>query len=145
MNLIIRPPENEQEMKSCFELRWISLRKPWDQPKGSEQDEKESECIHIAAFDQDGVPRATGRLQFNSHDESQVRYMAVDPAFRNQGIGALVLEALEEQARIHKSKYIVLEARDLAVPFYKRAGYEITEKTFLLYNDIQHYRMKKVL
>ena len=145
MTIIIRSPENELELEACYELRWVSLRKPWNQPKGSEIDEKEAECIHMAAFDETGKAIGTGRLQFNSPDEAQVRYMAVSEAHRNLGIGALVLEALEAAARSKNAKYLVLEARDLAVPFYQRSGYSISEKTFLLYNDIQHYRMRKDL
>ena len=44
-----------------------------------------------------------------------------------------------------KIQYIILNARENAVPFYKKLGYNITEKTNLLFGKIQHYEMKKVL
>ena len=40
---------------------------------------------------------------------------------------------------------MVLDAREPATGFYEKLGYRITEKTYLLFNEIQHYRMIKNL
>ena len=40
---------------------------------------------------------------------------------------------------------MVLEARENAVPFYKSLGYHIEQESYLLFGEIQHYRMKKAL
>jgi hypothetical protein len=42
----IRSPETVEEFMQYYELRWRLLRKPWNQPKGSEKDEKEDEAFH---------------------------------------------------------------------------------------------------
>ena len=37
----------------------------------------------------------------------------------------------------------VLHAREIALPFYQKLGYHVTEKSHLLFNEIQHYLMHK--
>jgi hypothetical protein len=39
----------------------------------------------------------------------------------------------------------MLQARAVAVPFYLANGYGVEEKTFLLFDAVQHYRMSKRL
>jgi predicted GNAT family N-acyltransferase len=52
---------------------------------------------------------------------------------------------LEDQAKTKGWTEIVLEARENAVPFYKRIGYTINAESYLLFGEIQHYRMSKTL
>jgi predicted GNAT family N-acyltransferase len=40
---------------------------------------------------------------------------------------------------------IFLQARENAVPFYITMGFRVTEKTFLLFEKIQHFAMEKDL
>ena len=139
----ISQPE-EKDMDQYFELRWRVLRKPWNQPRGSEIDEMDDRAIHLAAYDGDRIV-AVARLHFNSEEEAQIRYMAVDERYRNRGIGSEMLKELERVAREKGAKYIVLEARENAVNFYLKNGYVMVKKSFLLFDSIQHYRMMKRL
>jgi predicted GNAT family N-acyltransferase len=50
---------------------------------------------------------------------------------------------LEEKAMFMGIQEIILEARENAVPFYKSIGYVIEKESYLLFGEIQHYRMKK--
>jgi len=134
----------EKDMDQYFELRWRVLRKPWNQPRGSEIDEMDDRAIHLAAYDGDRIV-AVARLHFNSEEEAQIRYMAVDERYRNRGIGSEMLKELERVAREKGAKYIVLEARENAVNFYLKNGYVMVKKSFLLFDSIQHYRMMKRL
>ena len=95
--------------------------------------------------DNSGVVAGTGRLQLNSPELAQIRFMAVDLNLHGKGIGKKIMNALEAEARRLGAKSVFLQARELAVPFYLACGYEIIEKTFLLYDSIQHYSMKKSL
>ena len=88
---------------------------------------------------------AVGRLHHNSSNESQVRYFAVDENFRRQGMGSYLMEDLENLAKKAKRKEIILNARENAVNFYKSIGYKIIQKSYILFDKIQHYEMKKVL
>ncbi len=134
----------EKDMDQYFELRWRVLRKPWNQPRGSEIDGMDDRAIHLAAYDGDRIV-AVARLHFNSEEEAQIRYMAVDERYRNRGIGGEMLKELERIAREKGAKYIVLEARENAVNFYLKNGYVMVKKSFLLFDSIQHYRMMKRL
>ena len=40
---------------------------------------------------------------------------------------------------------IILNARENAVNFYKNSGYEVIRETYILFDKIQHFEMKKVL
>ena len=145
MPITIKQPETEKEFEAYYDLRWRVLRKPWQQPKGSEKDELEDESFHIMACDENNNVVSVGRLHFNNEAEAQIRYMAVVPEHENKGIGSLTLKALEEYASQKHYKTIVLDSRENAVGFYQKKGYELLEKSHLLFDSIQHYRMGKTL
>ncbi|HHJ35218.1 MAG TPA: GNAT family N-acetyltransferase [Gammaproteobacteria bacterium] len=141
----IKQPETEEEFKRYYHLRWQLLRAPWNQPEGSEIDSIENQCFHLMATDTNDTVLAVSRLQFNSDDEAQIRYMAVVESSGRKGIGRALIEAMEQQARLSTRKKMVLEAREPAVGFYEKLGYNLIEKSHLLYGQIQHFRMEKAL
>jgi len=136
--------QTQSELEQYYDLRWRILRKPWNQPKGSEKDEIENECIHVIAKYNDDII-GVGRLQFNSKDEAQIRYMAVEPDYEKQDVGKKIVGALEGYVRENKRTMITLDAREPAVGFYEKLGYTKKEKTYLLFNKIQHYKMRKTV
>lgn len=144
MFLVVEPSDPNQ-LEKIFSLRYEVLRAPWNQPKGSERDDSESTSIHALIENEQGECIATGRLQFNSAEEGQVRFMAVSEKYRGKKLGKLILEFLEDKAKQNLRSVIVLQARENAVEFYKAMGYVAEEKTFLLFDSIQHYRMSKRL
>ena len=135
---------HDKQFEEYYELRWRVLRKPWAQPRGSEKDEMENKSIHIMACNENKIV-GVARLHFNSSKEAQIRYMAVDEGYRKQGLGSMMLKRLEEIAREKGASYIILNARENAVSFYEKNGYEIIEKSYVLFGEIQHYKMKKIL
>ena len=143
MDITIKQPQSEKEFEAYYDLRWRVLRQPWQQPRGSEKDELENESFHIMACDKNNNVVGAGRLHFNNEREAQIRYMAVVPEYEKQGIGTLILEALEQHAKENNCKTIMLHARENAVGFYQKKGYELLEKSHLLFDSIQHYRMRK--
>ena len=139
-------PKTEDEFYKYYLLRYNILRKPWKQHPGSEKEESDKNSIHRMLIDsKNGNALAVGRLHFNSNDEGQIRYMAVDNDAQGRGLGTQMIVELESIARKESIKWIVLQARENAVPFYKNNGYEIIKKTHLLFNEIQHWLMKKRL
>ena len=144
MPIIIKQADNTLELQQYYELRWRILRQLWGQPEGSEKDELEDVSIHIIAKDNGNVV-GIGRLQFNSGTEAQIRYMAVEKAYERQGIGKKIVEALEQQAELNHRNFILLDAREPAVGFYENLGYIKKQKTYLLFDNIQHYSMTKNL
>ena len=144
MNII--EPESSEEFRKYYNLRYEILRKPWGQPIGSERDEGETTSIHRMIIDEKtGEVLAVGRLQFNSIDEAQIRYMAVLSDIQGQGFGSQIISALEDVARENGNKWMILSARENALQFYKNNGYNIMKKTHLLFGEIQHWLMGKEL
>ncbi len=141
MKIDVKEPKNWDEY---YGLRWLVLRKPWGQPKGSEKDEMEKDSIHRAAFIGNKIV-GVARLHFNNIKEAQIRYMAVHPDYRGMGIGSRLLEEMEKIARRKKAEYILLNARENAINFYLKNGYSIIGKSYVLYGIIQHYKMIKLL
>ena len=141
----VKQVETEDEFKAYFNLRWQLLRKPWHQAKGSEQDDIEDQCYHLIAIDTEHIIIGVARLQFNTNNEAQIRYMVVDTKHQNQGIGRALIERLEAHAISLDHNVITLDARDTAAGFYTKLGYSTIKDSYLLFNEIQHYRMEKNL
>ncbi len=141
----IRSPQNQEEWNKYYQLRWEILRKPWKQPVGSEKDAFEDQAIHLMAIDDKDEVLGVCRLQKNSDTEGQIRFMAVSENAQGKGIGKMLINAAEKKAKDLGLNRIILQARENAVPFYKACKYQIVEKTFLLFDTIQHYLMTKNL
>lgn len=149
MRFHIKQPETEEEFKHYYQLRWKLLRAPWNQAEGSEVDDIEGQCFHLMAItaNRDDTNKVIGvaRLQFNSITEAQIRYMAIAKEHERKGIGHELIKTMEQQAKKACCKNIVLDAREPALGFYQKLGYEVVEKSYLLFGEIQHFRMIKEL
>ena len=138
-------PETPDEFERYFDLRWRILREPWQQPRGSEQDDREGESLHRMACDEADKVLGVARLHFNNDEEAQIRYMAVEAAFTGQGIGTALLKALEAEATTKGAKRITLNARAPVEEFYRRHGYRTVAAAPTLFDCIEHVRMEKNL
>jgi predicted GNAT family N-acyltransferase len=138
-------PASPGEFQQYYELRWKILRAPWNQPRGSERDSRDTDSTHLMMIDNRDVAVAVGRLHFNSIREAQVRYMAVAVEQQRRGFGRRILQALEQKAATLGAACIVLDAREAALGFYVRQGYSAEGPGHMLYNCISHIRMRKTL
>lgn len=133
---------SEKTLDAIVDLRYLVLRKPWNKPKETVTDDLEVNSIN-AFIQNNNTMIACGRLQNNGEGIGQIRYMAIDPNYQGQGLGKLILKKLEDEAKKTELKTIELQARENAVEFYKACGYALKEKSFLLWDIIQHYLMTK--
>lgn len=138
-------PETDSDFENYYHLRWKELRAPWGQPKGSEKDSDEKSSVHFALVNSNNEWIGVCRLQKNSQTEAQVRYMAVRRDHQHRHLGDLLLKAAEEKALDLKCNYIILHSREKAITFYERNGYAVQEKTYLMFNEVQHFLMRKNL
>ena len=137
-------PNSSAEFEQYYNLRYEVLRKPWLQPKGSEKDDGDKSSIHRMIIDEsNGKAVAVGRLQFNTSEEAQIRYMAVSDNYQLKGYGNIIVKTLEDIALNKGIRNIILQARGNALKFYWKNGYEIIEKSYLLFDEIQHWLMVK--
>jgi GNAT superfamily N-acetyltransferase len=141
----ITEPQTIKEFEAYFLLRYQVLRQPWNQPEGSEKDNEEDRCIHAMACDENKNVMGIARLQYNSDNEAQLRYMGVSLAAQGLGVGRSIIEYMEQKAKSEGRKIMILHARENAIPFYEKCGYTIREKSYLMWETIQHYLMEKKL
>ncbi len=143
MHVVI--PQSPSDFELYYALRFEVLRKPWNQPPGSEKDDIEKQCQHAMIVTDAGEVIGVCRMQYNSPQEAQLRFMGIRGDMQGKGLGKLLLDHFEEIARKQGLKYMTLQAREKAVSFYLRNGYANKEKTKLMWGSIQHYRMEKAL
>ncbi len=109
-------------------------------PPGIELDDKDASCRHAVAFDDSGKAIGTGRLLPDGH----IGRMAVVMEWRRRGIGALILNALVDEARRQGHKEVVLSAQLQAAEFYREQGFEAEGKVYQE-AGILHQAMRKKL
>ena len=138
-------PVSEQEWDAYYTLRYDVLRAPWNQDRGTELAGDDPAAIHGMILDDTGSALAVGRIHKTAEGRGQIRFMAVRPDFQGRGLGKAMLRYIEHIGKksFGPFKSIQLQAREEAVKFYIANGYSVREKTFLLFDNIQHYLMVK--
>jgi predicted GNAT family N-acyltransferase len=141
----IRSPETDQEWKAYFHLRYEVLRAPWNQPKGSERSPEDPLALHLAWFEKGEILGILRLDTFQNETVAQIRFMAVANKQQGKGIGKKLMLHAEELTKGKNFQSIMLQARDTAIPFYQSLGYSLVQKSYLLFDTIQHYEMRKDL
>ncbi|GFR38103.1 GNAT family N-acetyltransferase [Insulibacter thermoxylanivorax] len=137
----------EEELRACIAIRTKVFVEEQNVPLELEIDEYDRSpdaCIHVYVI-QDGKPAGTARLIPYDEDTAKIQRVAVLQEYRGQGIGGMLLTALEGQARAQGARRCILDAQLHAVPFYEKQGYvKLSDDTF--YDaGILHVRMVKEL
>jgi len=81
---------------------------------------------HVIIVYRDEHAVGCGAIRKYSDDTMEIKRMFVDPRYRGQGIGKIVLDSLESWARELSYSYCILESGDKqpeALALYERAGY----------------------
>jgi len=148
-------PQSQTDWNRYYQLRWQLLRKPWQQPPGSERDEFDDHgdaqdagttmACHIMAVDNNDTLIGVGRLHPTPDNTAQIRYMAVLEDRRRQKIGHKIITALESRAYEWGVQRITLNARNDFIGFYIKMDYQEIGPGQTLFNCIQHTRMQKQL
>ena len=138
-------PHSAIDFEKYYRLRWEVLRKPWGWERGSELADDEDKCIHAMVVNEKNETIAVCRLQMNSADEAEIRFMGVRDDQQGKGIGKVIMNYLENIAKEKGAKTVILQGRENAVAFYKKQGYVIVEESYLMWGKIQHYLMRKIL
>ena len=138
----IRSPKNEFEWDDYYRLRYDVLRKPLNQPPGSERNEGDSTGVHFALYDNDTL-KAIARLDVAEPGVAQVRFVAVDSILQGKGYGRQIMSAVEEESKRRGDVKMILHARDYAVEFYRKQNYVMVGESYKLFGVLQHYLMEK--
>ncbi len=149
-SVTIVPLQGQGDLLQALAIREVVFIEEQRVPEGIERDAEDAKAYHVMAMHK-GHAIGTGRLVMLSApppDESgqwaQIGRMAVLQANRKQGVGSLILRALEEEARRRKIAGILLHAQLIALEFYKKHGYQPIGAVFEE-AGMPHLEMKKHL
>ncbi len=125
-------------------LRDKILRKPLGLEFTTEEISEEYQQIHLACYNDAFNLLACLVLVIKDENTLKMRQVAVDESQQKKGIGQFLVKESEKWAIENGYIKMVLNARDTAVPFYKKMDYEKHGKQFIEVN-IPHYAMRKNL
>ena len=97
-------------------------------PQEEEWDDRDNHCVH-ALLRCDGAAIACGRLdlQAGAPEYGKIGRVAVLSAWRNKGLGVVIMQALEAEACRSGLQRVWLHAQVSALGFYERLGYVKSE------------------
>jgi GNAT superfamily N-acetyltransferase len=129
-----------QEM---VDLRFKILRNPLGLTFDQADLDKEKEDILIGFFEEEALEGCC-ILTPESKTNIRLRQMAVHDGLQGKGIGRVILNFAENVARDRGYKILSMHARQSAVGFYQKLGYQIRGEEFEEVT-IPHYEMQKQL
>ncbi len=131
------------EYEDSWQLRLRVLREPLGLRPGPHERDEESGLVHLGAFEGE---RLVATLMLHDVGGGRVRMRQVAVAFERQrsGVGTKLVRFSEEVARRRGFREMVLHARETAVPFYERLGYQTYGEPFVEVT-IPHIAMRMTL
>ncbi len=135
--IMYESPEYDQ----MIQLRLDVLRKPLGLSFSIEELKQERSDILLGAFEEDEI-LACCVLTHDGSSCVQLKQMAVQNNLQGKGVGATLLRFAENVARDRGYTYMTMHARDSAVSFYEKHGYQIDGESFFEVT-IPHYKMVK--
>ena len=142
----LREARTPDELSAYQDLCWRVLRKPWERTRTQRpvtaNGDLETSALVLTAWDGDRLTGG-GRIEFPTTGEGQVRGMAVDPDYQGEGIGTMILRALEAHGARLGLKRLVLHGRENALAFYRRSGYECGGESYTSFGVVRHWLMWK--
>ncbi|MFN0034196.1 MAG: GNAT family N-acetyltransferase [Saprospiraceae bacterium] len=131
------------EYDESVALRYEVLRRPLGLEYTPEQLAAEWSDTHLAAFDAAGKMVGILLLTPVNEQDIKMRQVAVAPDQQGKGVGAALVEESEAAAKALNFKKMTLHARETAMPFYHRLGYQTVGDGFEEVG-IRHFKMEKV-
>lgn len=119
-------------------LRFEVLRRPLGMVQGSEENAREADCRHLVAWVARGGDAGEAEvvgcsLWLGDVDGvgGKLMQMAVDSHWQGTGLGARLVRELERQVRADGFREVRMHARETAIGFYRKLGYEVTGEPFV--------------
>ena len=105
---------------------------------------------HFGYFEGDSLAGVASLFHANSDlfpeiEQFQLRGMAVLPEYQKKGIGEKLVFQAEKEAKNRYGELMWFNAREIAVPFYEKLGYEIIGEPFDIGDIGKHLVMFKKL
>jgi ribosomal protein S18 acetylase RimI-like enzyme len=121
----IKTPRSKDDFRAYYALRYKVLREPWGHPKGTEKDDFEPISEHFMAVSETGEVLGVVKLFEETDTVGHVSHLAVSESHQHQGIGHLLIQAVETRARARGFQTIGMMARVTATAFFEKYGYRV--------------------
>ena len=136
-------PYGSRHYRQALRLRQEVLRDPLGLPM-SEADLAGEELQHHYGLLAGDELAACVVIKPLSKTHCKLRQMAVSPSHQASGLGRRLIEAVEENLRQRGFESIEMAARETAVGFYERLGFQRVGEPFIEVT-IPHFKMEKSL
>ena len=144
MAYTVRFASSPADLEAGYKLRRDVFETEQNIPRPLDRDAFDFNADHVVAFDEKGRCVGTGRVVRVDARTAQIGRMAVQKDQRKNGIGAMVLEALERMAAMRGISDLTVNSQLPAEPFYKNRGFARISDVFLD-QGVPHVVMKKTL
>jgi predicted GNAT family N-acyltransferase len=132
------------EREAALALRHRVFCQEQGVPEHDELDGRDGDAVHLVAIDEDrGTVVGTCRLVL-AGPTVQFSRLAVEPAYRRQGIATRLLAAADEEGRAAGVRRLLLHAQTYALALYAGHGYRAKGSRFVE-AGIEHVAMEKPL
>lgn len=111
--------KDQEIFQTAAEIRRLVFME--EQGFSNEFDHVDKLAYHAVVFDGE-TPVACGRY-YGSCDPFHIGRIAVIPAYKGKGVGAVIMKALEDFARQNGAGVLTLSAQTRAVAFYEKLGF----------------------
>ncbi|WP_100406827.1 GNAT family N-acetyltransferase [Bacillus solitudinis] len=134
--------ETNKQLQDAFHIRTNVFVKEQHVPLEEEIDEFEDVSTHFVVYDNQNVVGA-GRLRYVD-DYGKIERICIAKAARGLGVGRMLMEAIEMEAKRCGALKAKLYAQSHAEKFYEKLGYFTVSDEFLD-AGIPHVTMEKEL
>ena len=139
-DITVKLVESEADMEAAIGVRFRVFVDEQSIPPEEELDENDAIATHAIALE-GGRTVGTGRVII--HDGiARIGRMAVDQPHRRRGVGGLILQFLEAEAKAQGATEYALHAQEYVKAFYATHGYAEHGEPFLE-AGIPHVEMRK--
>jgi predicted GNAT family N-acyltransferase len=129
--MIVRIANTYEDIEACFQIRDEVFVIEQNVPVTRERDEHDSTAIHFLVLD-DGKPVGTARVVLTDKAATaKIGRVAVIASMRGNGIGKILMKAIEENLRLRHVTRFALDAQTHALQFYERLGYDAYGDEFM--------------
>jgi N-acetylglutamate synthase-like GNAT family acetyltransferase len=124
--IIIKKPVSREDFKAYYAVRFRVLREPFGQAKGTEKDDFEPISQHFMAIDdQTGEIVGCVKLFEKESGVGQFSHMAVLESRQHQGVGHVLIDAVEKVAGEKGYKTLGAMSRLTSTKFFEKFGYRV--------------------
>ncbi len=129
-DLVLRAPENEEELAKLHELRVQEIFEPYHPDTKYDRNHPDDKHPDHELLVRMAKKKVVGTVRVDWLDEHRVafRLIAIDRKMQGKGLGSELLQRAEDIAREKGCSEILLNAENSVIPFYKKHGFAETSQ-----------------